>query len=124
MTQKNFLLGISNFNYADLYNTARLNDLLAVFDESVKYHDTDLYTQFIAYRNTQGADLSPEQQSAIMVKVSQNFGQFVAKLLKKIPSQEVVILILIHFATASCFPFMIIVEMWWALALEALIKTT
>jgi len=80
MTQKKFSLGIADFNYADLYNTARLNDLLAVFDESVKYHDTDLYTQFIAYRNTQGADLSPEQQSAILVKVAPYVGQFVAKL--------------------------------------------
>ncbi|MEN9756295.1 MAG: hypothetical protein RL755_482, partial [Pseudomonadota bacterium] len=80
MTQKNFSLGIADFNYADLYNTARLNDLLAVFDESVKYHDTELYTQFIAYRNTQGADLSPEQQSAILVKVAPYVGQFVAKL--------------------------------------------
>ena len=80
MTQKKFSLGIADFNYADLYNTARLNDLLAVFDESVKYHDTDLYTQFIAYRNTQGADLSPEQQSAILVNVAPYVGQFVAKL--------------------------------------------
>mgnify|MGYP006274969679 CR=1 len=80
MTQKNFSLGIADFHYADLYNPARLNALLAVFDESVKYHDTELYTQFMAYRNTQGADLSPEQQSAILVNVAPYVGQFVAKL--------------------------------------------
>ena len=80
MTQKNLTLGIANFNYADLYDSVRLTDLLGVFDESVKYHDADLYENYISYRNTQGADLSPEKQSAMLVQVAPYVGKFVAKL--------------------------------------------
>ncbi|MDD2864641.1 MAG: pyridine nucleotide-disulfide oxidoreductase [Methylococcales bacterium] len=80
MTQKNLSLGIAGFNYADLYNTNRLNDLLTTFDESLKYHDADLFDSYLSYRNTKGADLSPEQQSQLLVQVAPYVGKFVAKL--------------------------------------------
>ncbi len=80
MAQNNLTLGIANFTYADLYDAAQLQDLSTVFDDSVKYHDADLYEQFTAYRRTQGADLTPEQISQLLVDVAPYVGKFVAKL--------------------------------------------
>ena len=80
MTQKNLTLGIANFTYADLYDTARLTDLSTVFDESIHYHDADLYARFTAYQQTQGADLTPEATSQLLVDVAPYLGKFVAKL--------------------------------------------
>jgi NAD(P)H-flavin reductase/NADPH-dependent glutamate synthase beta subunit-like oxidoreductase len=80
MTQHTLTLGIANFTYADLYDAARLKDLSAVFDESVHYHDADLYQRFAAYQQTQGADLTPEQLSQLLVDVAPYLGKFVAKL--------------------------------------------
>ena len=80
MAQNNLTLGIADFTYADLYDAARLNDLSTVFDESVRYHDADLYARFNAYRQTQGTDLTPEAISALLVNVAPYVGKFVAKL--------------------------------------------
>jgi len=50
MDQNDFTLGIPGFTYPDLYDALRLNDLLEVFDASVKRHDAELFDQFAAYR--------------------------------------------------------------------------
>ncbi len=73
-------LGIANFSYPDLYDTAKLQSLATVFDESVKHHDAGLFEQFSAYRQSQGAGMSPEQQSALLVAMGPFVGQFVARL--------------------------------------------
>jgi hypothetical protein len=39
MKQHTLTLGIPGFTYADLYDAARLTDLLDVFDGSIKKHD-------------------------------------------------------------------------------------
>ncbi|MFI3190187.1 MAG: pyridine nucleotide-disulfide oxidoreductase, partial [Methylococcales bacterium] len=80
MTQNNLTLGIANFTYADLYDTARLTDLSTVFDESIHYHDADLYARFTAYQQTQGVELTPEATSQLLVDVAPYLGKFVAKL--------------------------------------------
>ncbi len=80
MTQNNLTLGIANFSYPDLYDADRLNDLSTVFDESIHYHDADLYARFAAYRQTQGVDLTPEATSQLLVDVAPYLGKFVAKL--------------------------------------------
>ncbi len=80
MQQNNFTLGITDFTYADLYDAARLNDLLAVFDASVKHHDADLFDQYAAYRDSQGEGLTAEQVSELLVNMGPYVGQFVAKL--------------------------------------------
>lgn len=74
------MLGISGFTYPDLYNAARLKDLLDVFDASVKKHDVELYNQFEAYRQNQGIGLEPEAISDLLVKMGPYVGQFVARL--------------------------------------------
>ena len=80
MEQHDFTLGIPGFNYPDLYNSARLKDLLEVFDASVERHDPQLHTEFKAYRQTQGIDLSPETISDLLVRMGPYVGQFVAKI--------------------------------------------
>ena len=80
MEQNNLILGIPSFTYADLYNAARLKDLLDVFDASVKHHDVELYDKFAAYRQNQGEGLKPEDISDLLVNMGPYVGQFVAKL--------------------------------------------
>ena len=43
-------LGIPEFEYKDLYDPKRLNDLLSVFDQSVEQHDQALFDEISAYR--------------------------------------------------------------------------
>lgn len=80
MEQHNLTLGISGFTYSDLYNPARLKDLLAVFDASVQKHDADLFKQFADYRQNQGEGLAPEALSDLLVRMGPFVGQFVATL--------------------------------------------
>ncbi|MDD1636758.1 MAG: pyridine nucleotide-disulfide oxidoreductase, partial [Methylococcaceae bacterium] len=80
MEQNNLALGIPGFTYADLYNAARLKDLLDVFDASVKHHDVELFDKFAVYRQSQGDGLKPEEISDLLVNMGPYVGQFVAKL--------------------------------------------
>ena len=88
MTQQTLSLGISDFVYADLYDDTRLNDLLTAFDHSLKYHDANLYETYITYRQTQGANLTPEKTSEILVQVAPYVGKFVAKLFNVEPQHQ------------------------------------
>jgi len=80
MEQYTLTLGIPSFTYADLYDAARLKDLMDVFDASVKHHDVELYDKFAAYRQHQGEGLKPEEISDLLVNMGPYVGQFVAKL--------------------------------------------
>jgi NADPH-dependent glutamate synthase beta subunit-like oxidoreductase/NAD(P)H-flavin reductase len=80
MEQHDLTLGIPGFNYPDLYDSARLRELLDVFDASVERHDSQLHSEFQAYRQNQGEGLSPEAISDLLVRMGPYVGQFVAKL--------------------------------------------
>jgi len=80
MEQHNLTLGIPGFNYSDLYDSARLKDLLDVFLLSVERHDSELHNAFKAYRRNQGEGLSPEAISDLLVRMGPYVGQFVAKI--------------------------------------------
>jgi NADPH-dependent glutamate synthase beta subunit-like oxidoreductase/NAD(P)H-flavin reductase len=80
MEQNNLSLGIPGFNYADLYDPARLKDLLDAFDVSVKKHDADLFNRYADYRQSQGEGLTPESLSELLVQMGPYVGQFVATL--------------------------------------------
>lgn len=82
MQYNNFTLGIDNFTYADLYDSKRLNELLAVFDETVKFHDSELFNKFATMRLNQGEGSKPEELSDLLVKMGSLVGQFVARLFK------------------------------------------
>lgn len=70
MEQNNLSLGIPGFNYADLYDPARLKDLLDAFDVSVKKHDADLFNRYADYRQSQGEGLTPESLSELLVQMA------------------------------------------------------
>ena len=80
MEQHNLTLGIPGFNYPDLYDSARLKDLLEVFDASVARHDAQLHDEFKLYRQNQGVGLAPEAISDLLVRMGPYVGQFVAKI--------------------------------------------
>lgn len=71
-------LGIPGFVYQDLHNPERLIDLLQAFDQSVREKDSELFSQFQAYR--ENPDLSPETLSELLVQMAPQVGAFVAKL--------------------------------------------
>ncbi|MCL7421656.1 MAG: FAD-dependent oxidoreductase [Methylobacter sp.] len=80
MEQSIFKLGIPGFNYADLYDSTRLKDLLAIFDKTVEQQNPELFAAFQDYRLTQGAGLQPVEISDLLVRMGPYVGQFVAKL--------------------------------------------
>ncbi len=82
MTTNNFALGINGFNYNDLYEPARLKDLLGVFNTSVQKHDNELFSAFEAYRECQGEGMTPEAISDLLVRMGPYVGQFVAQLFR------------------------------------------
>ena len=73
-------LGIADFTYADLYDPARLNELLTAFDASVQHHDAGLFDRYAAFRQAQGEGYTPEQLSEILVEMGPFVGQFIARL--------------------------------------------
>ncbi len=73
-------LGIEGFEYADLHDPNRLGDLLAVFEREAEANHPELYAEFKAYRESQGADLSPEQISDLLVRMAPLVGDFVSRL--------------------------------------------
>ena len=73
-------LGIEGFEYADLHDPNRLDDLLAVFEREAEANHPELYTEFKAYCESQGADLSPEQISDLLVRMAPLVGDFVSRL--------------------------------------------
>ena len=58
--ESTLILGIPGFCYADLYDSARLADLLDTFDLDLKESDTGLHAEYQAYRATQGQDMTPQ----------------------------------------------------------------
>jgi NAD(P)H-flavin reductase/NADPH-dependent glutamate synthase beta subunit-like oxidoreductase len=73
-------LGLPGFTYPDLYQPARLADLLRVFNAEVEADDARLFHDFEAYRACQGAGMSPEAISDLLVRMAPHVGRFVAKL--------------------------------------------
>jgi NADPH-dependent glutamate synthase beta subunit-like oxidoreductase/NAD(P)H-flavin reductase len=80
ITPKTLKLGIPGFQYGDLYDPARLKDLLAVFAQDVKDQDPALSAEFESYRTSQGAGMKPEAISEVLVRMAPHVGAFVARL--------------------------------------------
>lgn len=74
------ILGMPGFDYADLHKPEKLNELLGVFEQSVKTHDAALHSEFTDYRDCQGEGMSPVQISELLVKMAPFVGTFVGKL--------------------------------------------
>ncbi|MDD2761992.1 MAG: pyridine nucleotide-disulfide oxidoreductase, partial [Methylomonas sp.] len=73
-------LGVPGFEYKDLYDAKRLDDLLTIFDQSVRQHDAALFDEIAAYRACGGEGLKPEEISELLVKLAPLVGTFVARL--------------------------------------------
>ncbi len=73
-------LGFPGFEYADLFDPKRLQDLLAVFDDYLRPRDPDLYVELLRYRVVRGQGMSPEAISDVLVRTAPVVGEFVARL--------------------------------------------
>ncbi len=73
-------LGVGGFTYADLYDPARLTDLLEAFDLWFLATAPDARAQFELYRSSKGEGMSPVQQSEALLAAAPFVGRFVGKL--------------------------------------------
>ena len=73
-------LGIPGYTYADLYQPARLADLLSTFDQTLKSVEPDLFDEYLAYRDCQGENMAPQAISDLLVRLAPHVGDFIAKL--------------------------------------------
>jgi NADPH-dependent glutamate synthase beta subunit-like oxidoreductase/NAD(P)H-flavin reductase len=74
------LLGVPGFEYADLYDPARLEGLLGAFDAFVRKEDAELAGAFESYRSTEGADMAAPAISELLVRMAPYVGRFIARL--------------------------------------------
>lgn len=75
-------LGIPGFCYGDLYDPARLADLLDAFDAALKDADAGLHAEYVNYRDTQGQDMAPQAISDLLVRLAPHVGAFLARLFR------------------------------------------
>ena len=71
-------LGIEPFEYRDLYDYARLEELARAFDDFLRGNDDALSARFESYR-AQRALTEPEE-SALLIDVSKHVGAFLERL--------------------------------------------
>ncbi len=79
-TPDSLTLGIAGFSYEDLYLPDRLQALLGVFEDEFAAHDAALFARYRDYHATQGASLSPEAISELLVEAAPVVGRFLARL--------------------------------------------
>jgi NADPH-dependent glutamate synthase beta subunit-like oxidoreductase/NAD(P)H-flavin reductase len=75
---RDFALGVDGFRYGDLYEPARLAALDALFRAELAAADAILAERFETYRA--GAELTPPEESALLIDVARPLGAFVARL--------------------------------------------
>src|SRR5580704_4160714 len=73
-------LGIEGFRYADLYDAAKLRDLLGVFDRWFAETAPGPRAQFEAYRSSKGEGMTPLQKSEALLAAAPFVGRFVGEL--------------------------------------------
>ena len=78
-------LGIDGYQYADLYDYARLQDLAGAFDAFVQHRDADLFKRFDSYRigmqsGIASGGLTSPAESALLIAMSRELGVFLAQM--------------------------------------------
>ena len=78
-------LGIDGFQYADLYDYARLQDLAGAFDTFLQQREPDLFKRFDSYRigvqsGIAAGGLTGPEESALLIAAGRELGIFVAQL--------------------------------------------
>ncbi|MGE0858891.1 MAG: FAD-dependent oxidoreductase [Gammaproteobacteria bacterium] len=75
-------LGIPGFTYPDLYEPQALARLTATFDAFLAARDPSVGARLAAYRASQGAGMTPEEQSFTLVDAAPHLGAFIARLFR------------------------------------------
>ncbi len=75
-------MGIDGFTYADLYDSARLRDLLEAFDRWFAETAPGPRAQFEAYRASKGQGMTPLQKSEALLAAAPFVGRFVGTLFR------------------------------------------
>ncbi|HZV12438.1 MAG TPA: hypothetical protein VFA55_04430, partial [Candidatus Kapabacteria bacterium] len=73
-------LGFDNFTFHDLYNPFRLKELADIFYQALDQENPALFARFVAYRNSKGEGMKPEDISAVLVEAAPYLSRFVVKL--------------------------------------------
>ena len=74
------ILGVSGFEYADLFKPERLKNLSDVFDQELSKENPELFSRWDTYRRNPGAVRGPVEVSALLVGVSGHVSRFVTRL--------------------------------------------
>ena len=73
-------LGLAGFTYPDLFKSARLQELLNLFDSQVAAANPELFARWEAYRRDPSGNRSAVEISALLVAMASHVSQFVTKL--------------------------------------------
>ena len=73
-------LGVEGFAYRDLFEPARLRDLYDVFCTDLLKRAPDTFAAYEAYKASQGAGMTPEQVSIVLLEVTPHVSAFVGRL--------------------------------------------
>ncbi|MCG3115795.1 MAG: FAD-dependent oxidoreductase [Candidatus Manganitrophus sp. SA1] len=82
-------LGIDGWSYADLYDPLRLKELAEMFYRSVEASDPDLGRSYAAYRESGGKEISPVDESNLIVALAPHLDRFVSRLFRIEPALSV-----------------------------------
>jgi NADPH-dependent glutamate synthase beta subunit-like oxidoreductase/NAD(P)H-flavin reductase len=81
-------LGVSGFEYSDLYKPERLKELLDVFDVEVAAANPELFAAWDDYRNHPEKHRKAPEISALLVGMAAQLSQFLTKLFGVAPEVE------------------------------------
>jgi NADPH-dependent glutamate synthase beta subunit-like oxidoreductase/NAD(P)H-flavin reductase len=73
-------LGIPGFSYRDLYDPARLAELLTAFDAELRQRDPGLFEEFTAYRAGGGDGMAATAVSDLLVRTAPHVSRFLGRL--------------------------------------------
>jgi NAD(P)H-flavin reductase/NADPH-dependent glutamate synthase beta subunit-like oxidoreductase len=79
-TSPEMRLGLDGFTYADLHAAPRLRDLYDVFCQHVAAADPQFWQEWEAYRANPDAPRTPQQHSALIVRMAPHVSRFIARL--------------------------------------------
>jgi NADPH-dependent glutamate synthase beta subunit-like oxidoreductase/NAD(P)H-flavin reductase len=77
--ERDFVLGLPGFRYADLHDPDRLADLAAAFDDALAAADPDLHARFAAHRRDPDA-ADPVGRSRLLIAVARHLAAFIVRL--------------------------------------------
>ncbi len=87
-SEETISLGISGFEFSDLFEVDRLKELSELFDLSVNQQDSQLFNEFAEYKESQGSNIEAKAISDLLVRMAPHLGLFLAKLFKVESSRD------------------------------------